>query len=709
MAGITQHNAAGTTDSQAVTAPGATDESLDPKAGGTYRDKPIWDLSTIEENLNRTGYDWTHDNYGEFDDGVLNFGFWKNYQQIANSYYVNETGTISFNEADRKTFSAFNAGQIAVAEKAIGLWGELTDIVFQETKSGDADITFGNTATGGAQAYAYLPFGSDSDQYYADKYGFNETGRLGGDVWIDGGVASNFFPLTNSFYATTTMIHEIGHALGLSHPGDYNAIGPDGQVLSPTYENQAEYAQDSLQYSIMSYFDGYETGAQFIDFQLLNFAYPSTPMIHDIAAIQAIYGANMETRADDTVYGFNSTETGTAYDFAANNRPVLSIWDGGGKDTIDVSGFKTNSIINLNAGAFSSAGGADHFYSLDEINAARAALGFTLRSQATYDYYQDLIARLGVTDPGFKDNISIAYGVTIENATTGAGNDSIVANDVANVIRGGRGSDTVNYETATSGISISLTAGAAAATLADGTANGAAGDKLISIENAIGTKFDDRITGNVLGNVLNGGAGDDVLAGRGGADTFLFRTNLPAGSGHDTIKDFTSDDFLATTVALPTGGRGTIAVTDGTLVLNSANGDSVTFANGGPDELRLVGLLGGKYYYVSTDNTTADAASLTKLAVPADTLDEMAAKTQAMLDAAKTPTDVNLANRADGWTEAAPTTHGNTNGAFGETVNFGAAHPDAFAGERGEAHVIVAGAMSHGSLHHDMMLHVALV
>ena len=41
----------------------------------------------------------------------------------------------------------------------------------------------------------------------------------------------------------------------------------------------------------------------------------STPMIHDIAAIQAIYGANMETRSDDTVYGFNSTETGTAYDF----------------------------------------------------------------------------------------------------------------------------------------------------------------------------------------------------------------------------------------------------------------------------------------------------------------------------------------------------------------------------------------------------------
>ena len=42
-----------------ITAPGSTGESLDPDAGGTYRGKPIWDLTTIDENLNRTGYDWS--------------------------------------------------------------------------------------------------------------------------------------------------------------------------------------------------------------------------------------------------------------------------------------------------------------------------------------------------------------------------------------------------------------------------------------------------------------------------------------------------------------------------------------------------------------------------------------------------------------------------------------------------------------------------
>ena len=351
--------------------------SLDPTAGGVYLTKPIWSLPDIVNNLNRTGYDWSHDNYGELSDGVLNYGFWLNYQELANSYYVNATGSIAFDEAyNQDAFSPFNAGQMGLARQAIGLWDDLISISFRETKSGNADITYGNTDTGGAQAYAYLPFGSGDDAFYSNNYDFDEAGRLGGDVWIDGFVASNFAPLTASYYALTTMIHETGHALGLSHPGNYNAIGPDGTVLDPTYANQAEYAQDSLQYSIMSYFDGYETGAQFIDFSLLNFAYPATPMVHDIATIQSIYGADMTTRSGDTVYGFHSTADRSVYDFTVNTRPIVTIWDGGGKDTIDFSGWNTPSTIDLNPGSFSSGGGIDHFLTLDEINANRAALGF---------------------------------------------------------------------------------------------------------------------------------------------------------------------------------------------------------------------------------------------------------------------------------------------------------------------------------------------
>ncbi len=639
--------------------PGSSDASLDPHAGGTYRDKPIWDLTTIEENLNRTGYDWYTNNYGELDDGVLNFGFWKNIEELNNSYYVNETGSIAFNEAYYSAdFSAFNPEQIAAAEKTIGLWNDLVAIDFKETKSGDADITYGNTATGGAQAYAYLPFGSTIDAFYKANYDFDQAGRLGGDVWIDGFVASNFFPIQDSFYAVTTLIHETGHALGLSHPGNYNALDPDGNPVPVTYENQAEYAQDSLQYSIMSYFDGYETGAQFIDFNLLNFAYPSTPMIHDIAAIQAIYGADYTTRADDTTYGFHSTEAGTAYDFTANTRPVLSIWDGGGNDTLNLSGYTTNSYINLNAGAFSSAGGADHFATLDEINANRAALGFAPRTQATYDYYQDLIARLGVTNPQFKDNISIAYGATIENAVGGAGNDTIVANEVANFIKGNGGNDTVSYETSETGVQIALRAGVTGH-------GGAEGDRFKSIENAIGSRFDDQISGNRGANTFDALQGDDTLRGGAGADTFIFRS--AQSSGHDTILDFNADDYIATSKKIPGSNHGGIAhaAGDGTLVLDKSDGDSVVLqGTAAQDDLVYVGKSGNLFYYTSVNNTDASQSSIDKL-THAATLEERDTATQAQIAAADAPdlNSIDLGQRAEGYTGPANSHFGESNAA----------------------------------------------
>jgi hypothetical protein len=185
------------------------------------------------------------------------------------------------------------------------------------------------------------------------------------------------------------LMHELLHALGLDHAGNYNGDSAAG------YDKDAIFYQDSNQYTVMSYWGAAATGANHVGGGL---QFASTPLLYDVAALQKLYGANMATRTGDTVYGFNNTSGRDAYDLNVDPSAVFTIWDGGGSDTLDLSGYATSSRIDLREGAFSDAG------------------GLTL-------------------------NISIAFGAAIENAVGGSGNDNIGGNALANLLLGGAGND----------------------------------------------------------------------------------------------------------------------------------------------------------------------------------------------------------------------------------------------------------------------------
>ncbi len=315
---VLDHSFFGTCDCPACSGD-VTDASLDPGAGGTAYDNPIWTPDQIAAHLNRTGAAYGS---GANDllqrsgnTAIITFGFHESQQSLVDNGYVytrpNAQGVMTtYAFAEYFQFGAFTVAQRAATREAIQNWDDVVAVSFVETSAYQGDINFGNlTNSPNTQAYSRLPIAAYAPGgVYANNYG-NQIAGLAGDVWVSTTQASNF-QFDESLYGLKTLVHEIGHSIGLSHPGNYN-FGPGFAV---TYANGAEYAQDIRNYTIMSYWNPRSVGIQDHDYRMGTIAYGSTPMIHDIYAAQKMYGADMTTRTGNTTYGFNASADTTGRD-----------------------------------------------------------------------------------------------------------------------------------------------------------------------------------------------------------------------------------------------------------------------------------------------------------------------------------------------------------------------------------------------------------
>ena len=461
-----------------------------------------------------------------------------------------------------------------LARDALEAWTMVSGIHFELVESADADIRFSHTRDDGS-----IP--NTAGVASLDSRGFT---IYSAQVIVPERILNTASPFS-------VFLHEIGHALGLNHPGEYNRS--DGIV----FEDDAMFANDSWHTTVMSYF-GQDDNPNIV--QTVTTASPDTPQIADIIAIQLLYGKPAGANEGDTTYGVGAN-TGTYLDevFAEWTSPTdrdtghtVTIYDTHGFDTLDYSTDDTNQRIDLNP-----EGVSDVF--------TNASLGTIIIARDT------LIERYvaGSGDDNVTGNIAdnVLEGRDGDDTLLGGeGNDTLIGGPGADALGGDAGSDTASY------------AGSAAVTvnLSDGTASGgdAEGDTFTSIENLTGSNHDDTLIGD---------SSDNVLEGAGGADT------LDGGAGVDTASWAASD--LAVSVDLSTGTKSGGHAAGDTLssienLLGSRYSDVLT-GDAGPNRLdggagndRLEGRAGADTLVGGTGlDTTSYAASAGAVTVNLET------------------------------------------------------------------------------------------
>ena len=409
-------------------------------------------------------------------------------------YYYFGSGSVPSSDS---SIGAFTGKTWTTTEKsafasALAEYSSVCNLKFAETTNYEqADLV--EWKAGNANMSGYLGMHEVPDETWSNIYGYFNSDDETWNYMQKGG------------YGYVSLVHELGHAMGLAHPHDGG--GEASATLFPGVTNEYSLGTSGLNQGIwttMTYNDGWSghySGSYAYGWQ-------SGLMALDIAALQRLYGANMSAATGDNTYTLPTANASGTY--------WSCIWDAAGNDTISNAGSSKGCTINLNDAPLTGAN----------------AGGFV-----SYN-------------AGILGGFTIANGATIENAIGGGGNDTLIGNETNNILNGSAGNDTMTggagndiyYVDSLYDIVIELV-GEGDDTIYSSVESytlSVNAEHLILIglaEDVIGDNSDNVITGNDLDNILIGDAGNDTLIGNNGNDT------LNGGTGADTMLGCAGNDI----------------------------------------------------------------------------------------------------------------------------------------------------------------------
>lgn len=483
-----------------------------------------YNVSGLSEPHERTSYAMS--NSDSLDDlaDYMTTGYWYDTSGVSGSTF----DTRSSNVITVKLSSLDAAGQ-RMAEAALEAWEMVADIEFQII-SGTADITFTDNASGAFSSSAT----------YGGYTSFATVNIP--SSWLNPTYDGAYGDFDD--YGFQTYVHELGHALGLGHPGPYNGYA--------VYGVDNDFTNDSWMYTIMSYFS--QTNNTDVDG---SYAFVMTPMMADILAIQDLYGApgSGSVTWGATTWGHNSNlgtyldklfdaATGGTQAFVGDNPMTFTIYDAGGIDIINLKTMNDDIDLDMRTEQSSSIG--------DLVNV-----------------------------------VHIARGTVIEDAILGGGDDVVTGNFVKNWVRSGTGDDVVHGNNGNDRLVLEGGDDRGYGGTGNDSVNGGYGNDTV-----FGGNGNDTLYGGNGTDTMNGGTGNDTIYGGFGTD------NIQGGKGNDTIFAGAQNDII-------NGGYGNDFIIDG-FGNDTVNGgwgsDTIVFAQG--DDIATGG--GGVDYFVFGSNDGSD-------------------------------------------------------------------------------------------------------